>query len=355
MGENYSYDYTYDVNFTMEDLNTSVIHNNTYDPFKDNIVTPIEALIPHLLLSFLSIILQLFVFSSFFNKKDLFKNTCFLIMFHHGVLSFIQQCCHFITSILSVFQSLIMVNLLFFFSIIGSLLNSAYIGSVLFIFLLTLNRFDVFYNFSYFFKIKERRFYIIGIVIFYIWFVGLFAFYLYPNYHLVFNFEFYQWQYICPLRCALGFEVESKTIYTFLGISFVLQILVVTKVFSLRCQTSKKVILAAENLKLLIHAFLCFATTTFLELIWNGVLFGPFQYKKWVILSQILHTFTSVSNSIYIFFFVNLNQADDWTSSSNSLKRNITKNTWLYYSYCYMTKNGRTCLLILLFRNFSDL
>uniref|UniRef100_A0A0N5BGH2 G_PROTEIN_RECEP_F1_2 domain-containing protein n=1 Tax=Strongyloides papillosus TaxID=174720 RepID=A0A0N5BGH2_STREA len=241
--------------------------------------------------------LQLLVFSSFYNKKDLFKNTCFLIIYHHGVLLFIQQLCHIIT----IFD-IINVDLLLI--IIGSLLNSTYIGSVLFVFLLTLNRFDVFYNIKYFFKGDQRILYLFGIVLFYSWIVALFVFYLIPRFRMTYYTQIYQWQYIHPLRCQLGIELENKTIYFCLGMSFIMQILLIVKIFTLRCQASKKKILVARNLKIFIYAFLSFATTAFLEVICSEVLVESYQYEKRTILCQISFILSSVSNSIFIFCFV---------------------------------------------------
>uniref|UniRef100_A0A0N5BGH1 Guanylate cyclase n=1 Tax=Strongyloides papillosus TaxID=174720 RepID=A0A0N5BGH1_STREA len=303
MGEYNYYDieYEFDWNITNDELESIYEEVIDYEGSHLKTLTHIHIGIIHFLLSLISIILQLLVFSSFYYKRDLFRNTCFLIMFHHGILSFIQQLCHLITSIITIFG---IENIELLITIIGSLINSTYIGSILFIFLITLNRFNLFYNMNFLFKGEERKFYLFGIVICYIWVVGLFVFYLYPDFRIRFDSNIYQWHYVHPLKGILGFHLESKTIYTFLGISFVLHIFLVIKIFYLRCKTSKSKILVAGNLKLLIHAFLCFATTTVLELIWDGLLFDISWHNTWIIVPHILHIFNSVSNSIFILFFV---------------------------------------------------
>uniref|UniRef100_A0A0N5B6S7 Uncharacterized protein n=1 Tax=Strongyloides papillosus TaxID=174720 RepID=A0A0N5B6S7_STREA len=65
-------------------------------------LTQVDIGIIHLTLSASFFIFQLIIFTSFYNKKELFKNTCFHIIFHHGVLSCIQQICHIITAILTI-------------------------------------------------------------------------------------------------------------------------------------------------------------------------------------------------------------------------------------------------------------
>uniref|UniRef100_A0A0N5C6I6 7TM_GPCR_Srx domain-containing protein n=1 Tax=Strongyloides papillosus TaxID=174720 RepID=A0A0N5C6I6_STREA len=264
-------------------------------------ITQVDIGIIHLTLSVISFILQLLIFTSFYNKKELFKSTCFSIIFHHGVLSFIQQICHIITAILTI---LIVENIKTLFVVIGSLLNSTYMGSVLFIFLLTLNRLDIIYSITVFQEEQKRKFYFFSIIFLYIWVIGLVIFYIQPKYGVTFNFYEFQWVYINPEDGGLGFQLENKTILIFLGLSFILQVFIIGKIFLLRFYARKRVIFAAENFRIVIHVILCFVTTLILELIWDRVFFDFPLIGYGLIIPQMLYIFSSVSNSIFVLFFV---------------------------------------------------
>uniref|UniRef100_A0A0N5CFG8 7TM_GPCR_Srx domain-containing protein n=1 Tax=Strongyloides papillosus TaxID=174720 RepID=A0A0N5CFG8_STREA len=253
--------------------------------------------IVHLALSVSFFIFQLLIFTSFFNKKELFKKTSFRIIFHHGVLSCIQQICHIITAIITILN---IEDIDPLFAVIGALLYSTYIGSVLFILLLTLNRLDIVYNISKFHEKQKKKFYVIGTIVLYCWTVGLFVFYVTPRFNVSFDYFTCQWQYVRLFGLEIGFEVKNKTVFISLGISFILQMCVIGKVFSLRCYTQKKAIFVAEDIKIVIHVFLCFITTLFLELIWDGVFFELATDGIGVIVPQILYIFSSVSNSIFV-------------------------------------------------------
>uniref|UniRef100_A0A0N5B275 7TM_GPCR_Srx domain-containing protein n=1 Tax=Strongyloides papillosus TaxID=174720 RepID=A0A0N5B275_STREA len=181
---------------------------------------------------------------------------------------------------------------------------SAYIGSVLFILLLTINRFDVIYNITKFHENPKKKFYLIGIIILYCCTVGLFVFYITPRFNVTFDYFTCQWEYVRLFGLEIGFEVKNKTVLISLGISFILQMCIIGKVFSLRCYTQKKAIFVAEDIKIVIHVFLCFVTTVFLELIWDGMFFELATDGIGVIVPQILYIFSSVSNSIFVLFFV---------------------------------------------------
>uniref|UniRef100_A0A0N5CG75 7TM_GPCR_Srx domain-containing protein n=1 Tax=Strongyloides papillosus TaxID=174720 RepID=A0A0N5CG75_STREA len=264
-------------------------------------ITQVDIGIIHLTLSVISFILQLLIFTSFYNKKELFKSTCFSIIFHHGVLSFIQQICHIITAIFIILNIMKKYSL---FAVIGALLYSTYIGSILFILLLTINRFDIMYNISKFYEEQKKKFYLIGIIVLYFWTVGLFVFYVTPKNNVTFDYLTCQWLYLCLFGLKIGFEVKNKTVLISLGISFILQMCIIGKVFSLRFYTQKKARFVAEDIKIVIHTFLCFVTTLFVELIWDGAFFEPTKDVIGVIVQQISYIFSSVSNSIYVLFFV---------------------------------------------------
>uniref|UniRef100_A0A0N5BCA5 7TM_GPCR_Srx domain-containing protein n=1 Tax=Strongyloides papillosus TaxID=174720 RepID=A0A0N5BCA5_STREA len=277
----------------------------------------------HLTLSASFFIFQLLIFTSFYNKKELFKNVCFHIIFHHGILSCIQQICHILTAILThgvlsfiqqichiitaIFTILNILEIESLFAVIGALLYSAYIGSVLFILLLTINRFDIMYNISKFHEKQKKKFYLISIIIFYCWTLGLLIFFLTPRFNVTFDSITYQWEYVDIMGGDMGFEVKNKTVLISLGISFILQICIIGKVFLLRCYTQKKVILIAEDIKIVIHIFLCFITTLFLELIWDEVFFNFDTDGIKALVPQILYIFSSVSNSIFVLFFCKRN------------------------------------------------
>uniref|UniRef100_A0A0N5B9B5 7TM_GPCR_Srx domain-containing protein n=1 Tax=Strongyloides papillosus TaxID=174720 RepID=A0A0N5B9B5_STREA len=288
----------------------------------------------HLTLSVSFFIFQLLIFTSFYNKKELFKNTCFYVIFHHGLLSCIQQICHIITAILTILR---MENIETLFMIIGALLTSTYIGSVLFILLLTINRFAIIYNITISHEEQKRKFYFIVIFILYTWVIGLFVFYIHPQFNVTFDFEEYQWQYVNSEDGDIGFQMENKTILTSLGISFILQMCIIFKIFSLRFYAKKRVIFVAEDFKIVIHAFLCFVTTLFLELIWDGVFFEFDVHGIEVIVPQILYIFSSVSNSIFVLFFV----------------REIRENT-IFFKSCRKNKNIKFKSIVKLLRMMSS-
>uniref|UniRef100_A0A0N5BKN4 7TM_GPCR_Srx domain-containing protein n=1 Tax=Strongyloides papillosus TaxID=174720 RepID=A0A0N5BKN4_STREA len=289
--------------------------------------------IVHLALSVSFFIFQLLIFTSFLNKKELFKKTCFHIIFHHGVLSCIQQICHIITAIFTILN---IEDIDPLFAVIGALLYSTYIGSVLFILLLTLNRLDIMYNISKFHVKQKEKFDVIGIIILYCCTVGLFVFYITPRFNVTFDYLTFQWEYVHSLGLDIGFEVKNKTVFISLGISFVLQMCIIGKVFSLRCYTQKKAIFVAEDIKIVIHVFLCFVTTLFLELIWDGMFFELATDGIGVIVPQILYIFSSVSNSIFVLFFV------------EEIRDNV-----IFFKYCKKNKKIKSKISVLKTRRIT--
>ncbi|CEF64975.1 7TM GPCR, serpentine receptor class x (Srx) family-containing protein [Strongyloides ratti] len=266
------------------------------------ILTHVEIGIIHFLLSSFFMVLQLLVFLSFFNNKELFTKTSFIIIFNHGILSFIQQICHVITAILTIFFIKKISRLL---SIIGSLLTASYIGSIIFIFLLTLNRFDILYDIQLINFERKEIIYIIFIIICYLCTITLFIVYIvFPEFMLVFNYNLFEWQYENRLESRTVYQFEKYSILSLLGVSLILQILIFFKVIFLRCSTNRKIVFVADDLKIILHAFLCFVTALILELIRDGIFFYIYWSGNQIIIPHILRIFCSVSNSFFVLCFV---------------------------------------------------
>ncbi|CEF64973.1 7TM GPCR, serpentine receptor class x (Srx) family-containing protein [Strongyloides ratti] len=267
-----------------------------FDPIKPRVyMSNFQIGLIHFFLSSSFMILQFLVFSSFYNNKTIFKKTCFKIIFNHGILSLIQQICHIITSIITILEKE-EINVVL--PIIGAILTASYIGSTSFILLLTLNRFDIVYDINFLHNIEKEKFYLIGIVLCYIWTIVIFIGYsIIPACKLTFSFTSYEWIY---LNSEEVFEFEKNFIFLMLGISFVLQFMVLLKILFLRCGTSRKIVFVPDDLKIVFHAFLCFATTFFLELLWEGLLFQSYFTGTFIIVPHLLYIFSSVSNSFFI-------------------------------------------------------
>uniref|UniRef100_A0A0K0G412 7TM_GPCR_Srx domain-containing protein n=1 Tax=Strongyloides venezuelensis TaxID=75913 RepID=A0A0K0G412_STRVS len=306
-------------NLTSSELEALYRRIHSTVPIHTKNLSQVEIGIIHLTLSVSFFIFQFLIFTSFYNKKELLKNTCFFIIFHHGLLSCIQQICHIVTAILTILR---MKNIETLFVVVGALLTSTYINSVLLILILTINRFVIVFNINIFDEEQKRKFYYIVIIILYTMVIGLFVLYFHPTFKVTFNFEEYQWQYIKSGDGDIAFQIENKTILTSLGISFILQMCIIFKIFLLRCYTKRRITFAVEDFKIVIHAFLCFVTTLTLEFIWDGVFFEFEVNRIEKIVPQILYIFTSVSNSIFVLFFV----------------KEIRINT-IFFKFCQRRKN----------------
>ncbi|CEF64974.1 7TM GPCR, serpentine receptor class x (Srx) family-containing protein [Strongyloides ratti] len=306
--EDYDYSNDTDLSFNVSfyyDLPDEVF----YEVFGDAVLVSLKCFlnnlqigIIHLVISSSFMILQLLVFSSFYNNKTIFKNTCFKIIFNHGILSLIQQICHIITSIITILENE-KINVVL--PIIGVILTSSYLGSIAFIFLLTLNRFDIVYNIHYLHKKEKEKFYLIGIILCYIFTIVIFVAYtLIPECKITFSFVTYEWVYDVNQPNMLPHQFEKYSTLTFLVLSLILQFLIFLKIFLLRCSTSRRKIFVPDDFKIILHGFLCFVTALLLELIWDGMLFQIYWSGVLIIMPHILHIFCSVSNSIFSLCFV---------------------------------------------------
>uniref|UniRef100_A0A0K0EA53 7TM GPCR serpentine receptor class x (Srx) domain-containing protein n=1 Tax=Strongyloides stercoralis TaxID=6248 RepID=A0A0K0EA53_STRER len=255
----------------------------------------------HLALSLFFIIIQLIVFSGFYLKKSILKNSSFRLIWHHGVLSLSQQICHIITSIIIIFCfSKLKVIIL----IVGSLLNATYIGGIAILFILTVNRFDKTYHLDFFYKTWKKKFFIFALIICYICVGALFLLYLLPGFRYTFNFFYYYWQLENIDKNFLAFQIENKSKLILLVMIFILQILIIAKIIYLRCYISKKFKISFDDFKIIIHTILCIVTATFREVALDGELFQIKWTEFKLTILQFLYIFCSNSNNLFILFFV---------------------------------------------------
>uniref|UniRef100_A0A0N4ZZA5 7TM_GPCR_Srx domain-containing protein n=1 Tax=Parastrongyloides trichosuri TaxID=131310 RepID=A0A0N4ZZA5_PARTI len=292
--------------FNNESYDYADFYNYDFDAFSP--VTPIAAHLSHiqigiihLSLSIIFFIIQLLFFYSI-RKISIKDNIPFKIIFHHGILSFVQQLCHIITSILTIEKS--HINL-FLIALLGSFLHSFYIGGVILIFILTVNRFDIIYDTKYFPTISRKKIFKISIIITYISMMGFFIFFMIPQYRLIFNLKRYEWTFVnITDENREVILIESKIVFIFLILSFIFQVLIFTKVISLRCKTSGKVFYFNKDFKLILYSVLCFATTAFVEICWSGLFLKIYETWYGGMLPQILFIIVSGANTTFSFFCV---------------------------------------------------
>uniref|UniRef100_A0A0N4ZA15 7TM_GPCR_Srx domain-containing protein n=1 Tax=Parastrongyloides trichosuri TaxID=131310 RepID=A0A0N4ZA15_PARTI len=270
----------------------------------------------HLGISSFFLITQILVFYvSFFYKEYHYKsfkglhhiknngdNMPFTIMKHQGFTSFIQQICHFITSILTIvlgdFDS-------FTESYIGALLLSSYSTNVVFVFLLTLNRVDIMYQKIYFIDISRETFFKSGIFICYI-IMGIFLIlFLLPPFRLIYNPTILEWVFFAPSNSTvIASIVQSRIIWVLLFFTLILNLLIFFKIISLRRLSIRRSYFAFEDFKLILHVILCYASIVFLELCWNGLVGNIYKSTVGALIPQIIFIITSGANAIFTLCFV---------------------------------------------------
>uniref|UniRef100_A0A0K0FIB1 7TM_GPCR_Srx domain-containing protein n=1 Tax=Strongyloides venezuelensis TaxID=75913 RepID=A0A0K0FIB1_STRVS len=213
------------------------------------------------------IFIQIITFITFYKKKNLMLNMPFRIMRHLGVTDIIQQSIHFISAFYTIFlfsTNSIIVNCL------ASILQSAYITSVAFITLLTINRFDVFYQQPFLSFINRKILFNCGIVICYLCFILLIIFYMVPSFRLTFTLVNYGWLYQSKKnRWTLAWEIENKTVTFLLFLSFILYVLIFCKIVYMRSATSSSSMVQFSDIKILAQGIFNFLSIVFLEWGWR--------------------------------------------------------------------------------------
>uniref|UniRef100_A0A0K0EFW2 7TM GPCR serpentine receptor class x (Srx) domain-containing protein n=1 Tax=Strongyloides stercoralis TaxID=6248 RepID=A0A0K0EFW2_STRER len=302
------YYYDFDNNITSQYLNE--LFEEYYGDYFDDILSPsskksfgnVTMGLIHLFLSLFFMILQILVFTSFYSKRRLFNRTCFEIIFNYGIISFIQQICHIITSIILITY---IMEIRLVLSFIGTLLTASYIGNMAFILLLTLNHFDIVYNVKFLNDYLKKIIYLYGIILCYILTVIIFVLLLLLSQcKKSFNFFSFRW-----VSCVVNLSGENNNFekyFTFplLSGSLILQVLIFTKILFLRCYASKKTIFTTDELKIILHTFLCFLTISILELTRDKVIFQIRWTKLLKYVPHILFIILSVSNSLFVLCFV---------------------------------------------------
>uniref|UniRef100_A0A0K0FIB0 G_PROTEIN_RECEP_F1_2 domain-containing protein n=1 Tax=Strongyloides venezuelensis TaxID=75913 RepID=A0A0K0FIB0_STRVS len=241
---------TYDDDVTIPQINED--NNNVYIGLS------------YIILSCSFMFLQTMTFVAFYrNREILMKNMPYKIMLQLGIADLIQQLCHCISGFYAVFYFFPSDVLSY---AVGSLLQCAYMTSASFILLLSLNRFDVFYNISIIPTFDKKRAFVIGIIICYIWGISLFIFYLFPSNRLEFSSINYGWNYTG--NKTLGYQIENKSVIAMLIISFICYLFILGKIMYMRGLSSSGIIITLSDMKLLVQAIINFITITLLEICW---------------------------------------------------------------------------------------
>uniref|UniRef100_A0A0N5CG91 7TM_GPCR_Srx domain-containing protein n=1 Tax=Strongyloides papillosus TaxID=174720 RepID=A0A0N5CG91_STREA len=270
------------------------------------------------------IFIQIMTFITFYKKKNLMSNMPFRIMRHLGVSDIIQQSIHFTSAFYTIFlfsTNSIIVNCL------ASILQSAYITSVAFITLLTINRFDVFYQQPFLSFVNRKILFNCGIVICYICLILLIIFYMIPSFRLTFTLVNYGWLYQSKKNMwTPAWEVENKTVTFLLLLSFVLYVLIFCKIVYMRSATSSLSKIQFSDIRILAQGIFNFLSIVFLEWAW--------RYLPNIVGEQ--YTCATVLN--YFFLFVSGNN----TLSGLLLIKEIRNEIWNLIMCCFFKTPVKT-------------
>uniref|UniRef100_A0A0K0FC55 7TM_GPCR_Srx domain-containing protein n=1 Tax=Strongyloides venezuelensis TaxID=75913 RepID=A0A0K0FC55_STRVS len=257
----------------------------------------------HFVLTIFFITTQILMFISFYKiSKEKYSNMVYDLMKHQGVISFIQQLCHLIASIKTIFlingkQTATVI--------IGALLEAAYLSSILFILILSLNRCDLMYNLKYFPSIPRKKFYSIAVILCYVYFCIWIVFFLLPNNNMSFYFRYYEWDFV-EVECltSMGYMVEKWAVYILLILSFILYVLTFCKIIYLRSLKQKATYFYTEDIKLIVHLLISYVLIIFMEICWNGIFFNIYKTQFGALIPQILYINVSGANTAFTVFFV---------------------------------------------------
>uniref|UniRef100_A0A0N5B987 7TM_GPCR_Srx domain-containing protein n=1 Tax=Strongyloides papillosus TaxID=174720 RepID=A0A0N5B987_STREA len=285
-------------------LDGEYVYNNTCQfIYKSDILTNVQIGMLYFIISLFLLILQLLTCWSFHKISKSKSNSTYTIMKHQGYLAIISLLSHLTTSIITILN--IQYNV-YFEAIVGACLQCSYFGCITLIVLVTFNRFDVMYNIDLFSKIPRDKLFLYGIILCYLISLPFGIFYTIPRYRLVFCFTIYEW-YCQGLNPAtyIVCDIQNKMVLIMLSIAFILHVLIFIKIICLRCYTSKKNLLALQDIKFVIYAVLCFATVAILELMWNEVLSFIYFSDIGSMFPPTLYIIVSGSNAIFTICCVN--------------------------------------------------
>uniref|UniRef100_A0A0N4ZI03 7TM_GPCR_Srx domain-containing protein n=1 Tax=Parastrongyloides trichosuri TaxID=131310 RepID=A0A0N4ZI03_PARTI len=256
----------------------------------------------HLTITTFLIFFQILFFIVFYRLSKILNSTPFKIIKHHGILSFLQQICHLVTSIRTILGK-VEEDLLN--ALTGSILNSSFMAGVALTFLLTLNRCDIIFNNCLFSRIDRKKFYKNGIIVCYIYLILLTIFYLFPCFQITFDTTDYQWlyTYYCPYS-DIGSQFEGKSVLLLLGLSTILYIIMFLKLLHLRSLTTSTNIFEVKDIKLLAYLFMCIFSIALFEFFWEESDLDIFSSQVTSMIPQLIFIFISGSNTLFTFCFV---------------------------------------------------
>uniref|UniRef100_A0A0N5C6I5 7TM_GPCR_Srx domain-containing protein n=1 Tax=Strongyloides papillosus TaxID=174720 RepID=A0A0N5C6I5_STREA len=266
-------------------------------------LTKIEIGLIHLILPLFFIILQTMILIAFYGFRRNFQSMPYKIMKHQGQILLIQQFGHFCTSFIIIFS---IDPKLLFVSVIGSMTNGCYIGNVMFILLLTINRLLIMYKNntlpSYVDKILK-----IGIFLCYLCAIFFIVFFLLPSYRIEFDLTYFDWYAAEYTDKGIGNKVflviQNHIVIITLGLASVLYLLIFLRIIFLRLQSRNSIIISEDG-KFLLYAIFNFFSIVFLEISWSKLSFFFAFSDGLIIIPQILYIFVSGSNTIFTFCFV---------------------------------------------------
>uniref|UniRef100_A0A0K0E991 7TM_GPCR_Srx domain-containing protein n=1 Tax=Strongyloides stercoralis TaxID=6248 RepID=A0A0K0E991_STRER len=247
-------------------------------------------------------VVQILVFKSLYVLKSKYKSMPFIILKHHSVVSFIQQICHLITSIKTIFD-------IYFsyvtFTIVGAVLSGGYISSLAFMFLLSLNRCDIMYNCKYFLFISREKFFNIAIILSYVYFFVAIAFYLYPDLRMTFRYDIYAWDYIVFTEITnIGVVIEKCNTYSLTFLSILLYLLIFCKIIYLRNYQKSSSYFSSDDIKLIIHLLIYYSLLGFLQYSWSYFSKGFFSKEFGALIQNFVFISLSGANATYTLFFI---------------------------------------------------
>uniref|UniRef100_A0A0N4Z0D1 7TM_GPCR_Srx domain-containing protein n=1 Tax=Parastrongyloides trichosuri TaxID=131310 RepID=A0A0N4Z0D1_PARTI len=251
---------------------------------------------------FTLMLLQTLIFLTFYkNRKTFQKNMPFKIIFNLGIYSFLQQLSHFISGI---FLILNLSPQLWYGYMLSSLLQSSYITSIAFVLLLTINRFDVFFNIRLFKPTCRLKFFNTSIISCHILFGLLYIFYLLPSFRIYFSSEAFCWQFEGEgIEVSIAFEVQNRTVISLLTISVLFYIITFIKIIHMRYVSSKngKANIKFSDFKILLQALFNFISIVLLELCWDLFASVIFVLNNGYSISDLIYVLISGNNTILTF------------------------------------------------------
>uniref|UniRef100_A0A0K0FC56 7TM_GPCR_Srx domain-containing protein n=1 Tax=Strongyloides venezuelensis TaxID=75913 RepID=A0A0K0FC56_STRVS len=281
------------------------IEDDVFDGSVDSItfISNVTIGLIHLMFTVFFIVAQILIFISFYRiSKRKNHNMVFDIMRHHGVVSFFQQLCHFVTSITIIFyiswQPIVL-------AIIGGILEAAYLCSVAFMLVLSLNRCDLMYDFKLFPSIPRKKFYLIASVLCYVYFCLMIIFFLIPNNRMTLNISSYEWDFVQD-EClkSFGFIVDKWIVYGPLIVSFILYVLTFSRIVYLRSLRQKATYFYPEDFKLILNLVICYVSIIFMELCWNGSFFNIYKTEFGALVPHFVFILVSGANTTFTLFTV---------------------------------------------------